>query len=281
MIGRAGAKSAASKRWRFGLVCAACTAWLGCTEGSEPRGEQVYYFSALEQDTFKSHPLLAPRPEVPAEELAQLEAIFESFDANAERLFAQPDIDDRLDSIEHAYMRAGRYFELLAHYRDDIERQGVAKSPAAPRLAWALMRLGQEDQSSELIARLIAARPLDPAPWFLYGARSMNEATTDREAAVRAVLGWREAPRLDPNYRGFEDISAGVMLRQATRYQLQHDIKESELEELAATLRGDTMGQTDVEASAPEAARQGQVSARDRALRVMQRASAFSSEETP
>jgi hypothetical protein len=207
-----------------------------CMEGSEPAGAQVYYFSALERDAFVPAAIVDRGSNLPPEELAQLEPIFTSFDTNAEQLFKQADIDTRIESIENAYLSAGRYIELLGIYREDIKRQGLDKSPGATRLLWGLIRLGQEPQSKKLAVELVRARPQSADAWFLYGAYWIKYAAEDKDAAKRVVLGWSSAVDIDPRYRGFEGIDASTIRREVSRLRQESGVTAEQLGELQRDL---------------------------------------------
>lgn len=229
----------AARRGALALAFAASVALPACFEkGSEPTGEQVYYFSSLERDSWRPYTLIdqPPSPLSP-EELAQLEPIFAGFEQNAERLFTQPDIDGRLESIENAYIRASRYLDILPYYSADIERQGLQKSPAAPRMLWALIRLGQEDQAKAFARELVLARPDDAGAWFLYGAYWIKFAAEDEDAAARVVFAWSKAVELDPSYRGFEGIDARTMRREISRLKVEQSITPTKLDAIGAELR--------------------------------------------
>lgn len=220
------------------LALTLCVMSTACFEqGSEPTGEQIYYFSSLERDSWRPYTLIdQPPSQLTAEELAQLEPIFDGFEKNAERLFTQPDIGQRLEAIENAYIRASRYLDVLPYYRADIDRQGLQKSPAAPRYLWALIRLGQEEQAKTFARDLVLARPNDADAWFLYGAYWIKFAASDEDAAARVVFAWSKVVELSPSYRGFEGIDASTMRREISRLKIDHTLTPARLDRLAAEL---------------------------------------------
>ncbi len=212
----------------------------GCMDqGSEPTGEEVYYFSSLERDKWQPREIIdQSSAQISPEELEQLKPIFAGFEKNAEQLFEQPDIDKRLEAIENAYIRSGRYLKILSFYKTDIERQGVSKSPAAPRFLWGLIRLGQESQARDFAQKLVGARPDDADAWFLFGAYWIKFAAADSEAAKKVVAGWRRTVELNPAYLGFEGIDAMTMRREIARLKSEHRLKDADIDAMIAELAG-------------------------------------------
>ncbi len=217
------------------LLCCLVGASLGCGEGQEPSPQPVVHFDALERDVYSPTTIADPGTGASKEDLARFEIIFQTVERNAERLLRQSAIDGRLESIEQAYVAAGRYLDLVAIYRRDVEKYGVAKGPAATRLTWAMVRLGQEREAKDLLDRLLSARPADPDAWFLLGAYWVKYAQSDPAAAKRVILGWSKVTELDPNYVGFEGINAPTLTREVTRVRQTIQLTPGELEVLEAT----------------------------------------------
>lgn len=209
---------------------------IACGEGSEPVGSSTVYLSALEDDKLEHSVIIDPGTGVDPKEIERYKPIYTNFEANAEVLLRRPDIDKRLPAIEEAYTMSGRYLDVVSIYKRDVDKHGVAKSPATGRLTWAMIRLGQEPQAKQLIAEQLQARSQDPLSWFLLGAYWIKYANESEDAAKRVVLGWSKAQQLDPNFVGPEGINAPTLQREVQRFAPKAGFKPGELEALAASL---------------------------------------------
>ena len=209
---------------------------LACGEGSEPVGSSTVYLSALEDDKLEHSVIIDPGTGVDPKEIERYKPIYTNFEANSEVLLRRPDIDKRLPAIEEAYTMGGRYLDIVAIYKRDVDKHGVAKSPAAGRLTWAMIRLGQEPQAKQLITEQLQTRSQDPLSWFLLGAYWIKYANESEDAAKRVVLGWSKAQQLDPNFVGPEGINAPTLQREVQRFAPKAGFKPGELEALAASL---------------------------------------------
>ncbi len=207
-----------------------------CVDGSEPTGRPIITRGALEQDVYTSTQIKDPGTGAPQDEVEKLEALFASFEKNAPRLFRQKDLGPRVDMIERAYITSGRYMDLVAIYRKDVEEHGLRQGPAPIRLTWAMVRLGQEDEAKRLLGELLKLRPKDADAWFLYGAYWIKYARSSSDAAKKVVLAWRKVVELDPNFQGFEGINAPTLKRETDAIAKGTRILPGELDLLEATL---------------------------------------------
>jgi hypothetical protein len=193
--------------------------FVGC--GQAPTSSDgVTYFHPLQAEESLVEPVEDPGPPVKTEEMQGYSQIMEGFRANAEMLFQRSDIEKRLDQIEQVFVSTGHYLELVAIYQRVVEKQGY-DTPAATRLAWALVRLGQRQQAKALIDNLKEARSSDPDVHFIDGAYWLNRARQSREAAARTVLAWQKTLELDPDYEGFEEARASKIQTQIDRLRQQ------------------------------------------------------------
>jgi Flp pilus assembly protein TadD len=200
---------------------------VGC--GQAPTSaDGVTYFHPLQAEEPLVEPVQDPGPPVKTEEMEGYSQIMEGFRANAEVLFRRADIEKRLDQIEQVFVSTGHYLELVSIYQRVVEKQGY-DTPAAPRLAWALVRLGQRQQAKTLIDDLKEARPEDADVHFIDGAYWLNQARESREAAARTVLAWQKTLELDPDYEGFEEASASNIQTQIDRLRQQIGAPPSEV----------------------------------------------------
>ena len=218
------------------LPCALALISSACVEGSEPTGRPVITRSALEQDVYASTRILDPGTGTPQDEIDKLGSLFESFEKNAPRLLRQNDLGPRVEMIERAYITSGRYMDLVAIYRKDVEEHGLKEGLSPIRLTWAMVRLGQEDEAKRLLGEILALRPTDADAWFLYGAYWIKYARSSSDAAKKVVLAWRKVVELDPNFRGFEGINAPTLKRETDAIAKGTPILPGELELLEATL---------------------------------------------
>lgn len=207
-----------------------------CVEGSEPTGRPTITRGALEQDVYESTVILDPGTGTSQDEIDKLGPLFESFEKNAPRLFRQGDLGPRIEMIERAYMTSGRYMDLVAMYKKDVDEHGLRQGPTAIRLTWAMVRLGQEDEAKRLLGELLVLRPKNPDVWFLYGAYWIKYARSSSDAAKKVVLAWRKVVELDPQFSGFEGINAPTLKRETDAIAKGTRILPGELELLEATL---------------------------------------------
>lgn len=189
-----------------------------CTQGSEPNGRPIVSRGALERDVYESTVMQDPGTGITREELERYAQIFENFEASAPAILASDEMGERLESIERVYMSSGRYLELVAMYRKSTDERGMARGAAPIRLAWAMVRLGQDRESRELVEQLLKVRPANPDVWFLLGAIWIKEASGSKDAAERVVMAWRKVLQLDADYVGFEGISAQTLRRELERF---------------------------------------------------------------
>lgn len=210
-----------------------------CGQGAAPETPSPVYLSPLEQDTYTPTPLPDPGSGVSEEELKRFGDLFGGVEQNADALFNRPDVEDRLDLVERAYLSASRYQDLVAMYAQHVQKHGTS-SRIAPRLAWAWIKLGQEQRAEQLVTALLNADRSNPNHWFLYGAHWLREAETNPEAATRVVIAWRELIKLAPGFMGFDGIDATAVRREIEvqqRRQLtdKDKLKAIEQELLTAT----------------------------------------------
>ena len=196
-------------------LIAALAGLSACTRGVEPTsGAGVVYLSALEPDTYSPTVLADLGPPITAKEREIIEqAHVTPFLKNPRAYFDAPRAGDRLERVETAFTATGRLLELVAVYREEVKARGM-DSPAAPRLAWWLIRLGQEGQARAQVEAYAKAKPEDGTAWFLLGALWMRGLNTDAKAAALVLLSWERALELDPKLRGFERFGADAVRSQ-------------------------------------------------------------------
>lgn len=196
-------------------LIAALAGLSACTRGVEPTsGAGVVYLSALEPDTYSPTVLADLGPPITAKEREIIEqAHVAPFLKNPRAYFDAPRAGDRLERVETAFTATGRLLELVAVYREEVKARGM-DSPAAPRLAWWLIRLGQEGQARAQVEAYAKAKPEDGTAWFLLGALWMRGLNTDAKAAALVLLSWERALELDPKLRGFERFGADAVRSQ-------------------------------------------------------------------
>ena len=190
----------------------ALLAGVGCQKARVASPRQEVYFGPLATEL--------PRPEVvvdrgPQRELSDddlLTRTLREFEADSEAILQREDVRGQIGRIQAAYRAQGRELDALATFQRDVARRG-ADSPAAPNLAWGLMKLGQEVRARQLLDQLLAKRPDEASTWFLYGADAIGRAQSSREAAADAVAAWSRALELDPRLQGFDGVDP-LALRQ-------------------------------------------------------------------
>ena len=192
----------------------------GCSEEVGSSNDRQIDFHPLERDSRLITEGEDPGPPVDLEQNPEYRQIIEGFRANADVLFARQDIAKRLDQIEQVFLGTGRYLELVAIYQDVVAERGL-KNPAATRLAWAYVRLGQEKQARRLLDRLLEVQPQNPEVYFIDGSFWFNRARQSQTAAARTILAWRRVVELDPNFEGYRKIGAADLKRQTRQLQSQ------------------------------------------------------------
>lgn len=209
-----------------------------CDRGGEMEAPETLYGSALETDRFR--PELIPDPGVRTrpDELAQLQPVVDGVLKNSDRFFERSPDTKQIELVERAFLSTGRYIDLLAVYRAQSNKLGLTHH-ASERLAWGLLRLGQEPEARDLIERLLRANPADADPWFLLGAFWLKEAASgdSRDAALKVILGWSRVLELDPNYVGFEGLKATDVQRQLSIMRRRTLPTQAELDQAEAKLK--------------------------------------------
>lgn len=198
------------------FIVAAAIVLVGCTDGLLPDQSETFYFSSLE--TRKASPEEIPDrgPQLSKSQADIYEPILEGFERNHKELLARSDIRDQIERIESVYVSLGRYVELVAMLQKDVEEKG-AESHVIDRLAWGYIRLGMQNYARELLDQLQQARPQSADVWFLEGAFWLQWDSESTEARKNFVAAWERAVDLDPNYRGYEGITAENMKQQIER----------------------------------------------------------------
>jgi tetratricopeptide (TPR) repeat protein len=105
-------------------------------------------------------------------------------------------------------------------YQRDVAEKG-AKSHAAARLGWAYIRLGQEKPAKELVALLKTEESERAMAFFLEGAGHLQWDAGSEESNQGLYRSWSRALELNPNFKGFEGISAAQMRAQLERLKPQ------------------------------------------------------------
>lgn len=228
----------------------------GCGEGTAPEAAPIVYLSSMETDTFKPIVIVDPgafdnpkaTPQGSLKEKKQYKDLFAGVERNPQALFARPGVDAQLPLIERAYSGSGRFHDLTAMYAADVQRRG-AQSLVAPRLAWAYIKLGQEQRASKLIDSLLKARPNDPIPWFLFGAMALRQAADSNDSARDVVLGWSKTVKLAPNFIGYDRLDAATLRREVQKQRTKLTrLTQRDLDERERALVGEV---TKVNAPAP------------------------------
>jgi tetratricopeptide (TPR) repeat protein len=126
----------------------------------------------------------------------------------------------------------------MAIYQDVVDQRGL-DTEASPRLAWAYVRLGQEQQARELLDKLLEARADDADVHFIDGSFWFNRARESPVAAARTAVAWERALELDPNFKGYEGITAAAMQKQVAQLKSRlpkspaRMVREAEAQEAA------------------------------------------------
>jgi len=202
-------------------VClAALPALVGCVEApaDSSDADSRVYFNPLERRARTVREVEVPEPPLSLEENERIRRIVGGFRERALTLFRRDDPDRPVDEIERIFRSTGKYLELAGIYQGVVAEQGV-ESDAAPRLAWILVRLGQERQARELLDRLLKVRPESALVHFVDGSFWFNRAPESREAAARTVVSWRRALERDPEFEGPERLDASALRRKIRRIE--------------------------------------------------------------
>lgn len=173
---------------------------VGCGGEAESDDERVH-FTPLERDEQSTREIDAPEPPVSLEEREELARLVRKFRQRAPEFFAKKTKDRPVSETERLFLSSGKYLQLVPIYQQVVDEQGL-ESPAAPRLAWVLVRLGQEKQARQLLDELLGVRPDDPFVHFVDGAYWFNQSTESSRAAAKAVLSWRRVLELDSTFEG-------------------------------------------------------------------------------
>lgn len=192
---------------------------MGC-EAALPEPTPLRYFAAVQLSAPSATDLPDPGPNITQTELDTFEPIVEGFQKNHELLLGQSDVREQLDRIENVYIATGRYLELVGIYQRDVAEKG-AKSHAAARLGWAYIRLGQEKPAKELVALLKTEESERAMAFFLEGAGHLQWDAGSEGSNQGLYRAWSRALELNPNFKGFEGISAAQMRAQLERLKPQ------------------------------------------------------------
>ncbi len=205
-----------SVKWAIGLGIALSLGSTAC-DGAHPERRDVRYFAPFQTVVPKPQQFRDEGPQLTDTEKNVYEPIVEGFQKNHELLLKREDISGQLERIENVYVEAGRYLDLYGIYQEDYKANGVA-SPAAERLAWGGIRLGQQKATKELIDELILKKPSATA-YFLEGAYWLQLDPTSPEGQAKTVAAWKKTLALDPRFRGFESITAAMISEQVARME--------------------------------------------------------------
>lgn len=191
---------------------------VACDQGVQPDQRDAVWFTAVETDVPKPRPIEDPGPSLPAAQLTSYEPIIQGFLKNHPRLLEREDIKLQIERIENIFLASGRYHEIVALYRADVEKRGTA-SHVADRLAWAYIRLGQRKKAREWLDELLKARASDPMVHFLEGAFWIQAEPRGPDSLRKAVDAWKRVIELDPNFRGPENLDARVLAEEIARFE--------------------------------------------------------------
>ncbi len=178
----------------------------------------MVYFTAIETDTLKPTPIPDPGVQLSKAQMVSSSTIADGFIENHARLLEDGEIVARIEQIENIFLATGRYHELMAIYRDDWEKRGT-QSFVADRYAWGLVRLGQRKASREVINQLLVARPTEGRIHFLDGAQYLQEQPPNPEKFPAIVRAWQRVLEFEPDYRGFEGITAALLKAEIEKFE--------------------------------------------------------------
>lgn len=186
-------------------------------DGVHPDRRDVRYFAPFQTTVPKPQQLEDRGPQLTDSERNVYEPIIDGFQKNHDALLRRDDITEQLERIENVYVEAGRYLDLYAIYQADYARFGM-ESPSVERLAWGSIRLGQQKAARTLIDELINKRG-NATSYFLDGAYWLQWDPTSPDSLAKTVKAWKKTLALDPDYRGFENITAAMISEQLARME--------------------------------------------------------------
>ena len=186
-------------------------------DGVQPERRDVRYFAPFQTSVPKPQQFEDRGPQLSDAEKNVYEPIVDGFQKNHTELLRRPDVTTQLERIENVYIEAGRYLDLYAIYQKDYAQFGV-QSPTAERLAWGSIRLGQQNYARAVIDDLLQNKPTATA-YFVEGAYWLQWDPSSSEAQAKSVAAWKKTLELDPRYRGFESITAGMIAEQVGRME--------------------------------------------------------------
>lgn len=189
------------------------------------------HFNPLERDARAVREIETPSPPVSVEDNERMRRIISGFRENAQEVFRRDDPNRPLGEIERLFQSTGKYLQLVGIYQEVVDEQGI-ESGAAPRLAWVLVRLGQERQARELLDRLLEAQSDNAFVHFVDGSYWFNRVRQSREAAARAAVAWRRVVELEPEFQGPRGLNARAVRRKVR--QIEQRLPQSPEQMLAA-----------------------------------------------
>ncbi len=245
--------------WVVGLA-AGCG---GEADSNDDNG--TIYFAPTERQSELVRDVPTPEPPSSVEDQPGYEQIVEGFRRNASTLFARPGIGERIGQIERVFMSTGRYLELVAIYQQVVDEQGPT-SRAAPRLAWAYIRLDQREQALDVLETLEDTRSDDPVVPFLRGVFWFNQAQDSREAMARTALAWQRTLELDPDFEGFGGLDGDTIRQQigriTSRLPQSPEAMLDESSEVSEATSGGNMTETSSDETSDTSEREGPVANR-------------------
>ena len=199
----------------------------------QPDQRDIVYFAAIETDTLEPRTIPDPGVRLAPAQVSSSEKIVNGFLESHERLLGEEDVRRRIEQIENIFMLSGRFAELMVIFRDDFEKRGT-DSHVADRYAWGLIRMGQRKRSREVINQLLVARPTDARIHFLDGAAYLQEQPPTASDFPKIVRAWERVIEFDPNYEGYDSITAEMLRLEIDRFKAQMPSSELAEVELAA-----------------------------------------------
>lgn len=213
---------------------------VGCGKGTVDSERDPVYFSPLEDQELEPKVHEDPGPAMSDQEQEQIQPVIEGFRQNARRVLDKPDIGERISQIESIFIASGHIFELADIYQELVEEEGIS-SPAAPRLAWILLQLGQEKQARMWIDRLLVEYPGRASSWYLDTIFYLPQLRDSNTAAARIVYSWNRSQGEDTtSLAGFGQRQMQMVGQQVDQLEERvpaaaiEDV-EKELAELLAT----------------------------------------------
>ena len=194
-----------------------CILLTGCGEVSFTVDSTQVWFTPL------STPSVEPEPvgersdgSSRAETKPGYREIMDGFRNNADILIERSDIESRLPQIERVFIQSGQYLELLAIYRRLVDAHGL-DNPAAHRLVWGYIRLGDPTRARTYLNRLHRLAP-GPTVWFLEGSywlQRLENGTS--QAGAKAAAAWETLLGKAPDFSGFGNMSPPQIRKQLNR----------------------------------------------------------------